>query len=88
MNKKNNTEEAGMLSKEKILELLHSLDNKLNRKIRLIVGGGAAIILKYGIERRTTDILIKTVDSLAARYYKDQGGEQKKARNSHRGFNV
>jgi len=56
MSKKENIEESGMLSKNKILELFHYLDNKLNKKIRLIVGGGAAIILKYGVERRTTDV--------------------------------
>jgi len=48
--------DATMLSKDKILDLLHKLDNRLKRKIRLDVGGGAAAILKYGIERRTTDV--------------------------------
>jgi len=56
MNAPRNTDDAAMLSKDKILELLHNLDNKLKRKIRLDVGGGAAAILKYGIDRRTTDV--------------------------------
>lgn len=56
MNAPQNNADASMLSKDKILELLHNLDNKLKQKIRLDVGGGAAAILKYGIERRTTDV--------------------------------
>jgi hypothetical protein len=50
-NRKNT--DATLLSKDKILDLLHKLDDRLKRKIRLDVGGGAAAILKYGIERRT-----------------------------------
>jgi len=37
---------AALLSKDKILDLLHKLDDRLKRKIRLDVGGGAAAILK------------------------------------------
>jgi hypothetical protein len=56
MNSSEVNKNAAMLSKDKILDLLHKLDNKLTRKIRLDVGGGAAAILKYGIERRTLDV--------------------------------
>lgn len=50
------TDGAAMLSRDRIIELLHNLDKKLTRKVRLDVGGGAAAILMYGIERRTTDV--------------------------------
>lgn len=56
MNTLKNNEDVAMLSKDKIIELLHNLDDKLTRKVRLDIGGGAAAILKYGIERRTTDV--------------------------------
>lgn len=56
MNTPGNYDDAAMLSKDKIIELLHNLDDKLTRKVRLDIGGGAAAILKYGIERRTTDV--------------------------------
>jgi hypothetical protein len=56
MNSIQDDSDATMLSKDRILDLLHKLDNRLKRKIRLDVGGGAAAILKYGIERRTTDV--------------------------------
>jgi hypothetical protein len=56
MNSIHANEDAAMLSKDKILDLLHKLDNKLMRRIRLDVGGGAAAIIKYGIERRTVDV--------------------------------
>jgi hypothetical protein len=53
MNSIQNGADTTMLGKDKILDLLHRLDNRLKIKIRLDVGGGAAAILKYGIERRT-----------------------------------
>jgi predicted nucleotidyltransferase len=67
MNKVDSPEESTMLNKDKLLAMLHKLDTMLDYKIRLDVGGGAAAILKYRVERRTTDVDVvnssKPIDS-------------------------